>query len=75
LDLAVQPLRSTIQPTLAPGALTLQWAGGGILQHSTDLRTWTDVPNAASPFHLDAMGPGEFYRIRELDLNAPPSGL
>lgn len=37
----------------------------GVLQDSTDLLSWLDVPGATSPFVMPLAGPRRFYRARE----------
>jgi len=54
------------RPVLADGTVTIRWTGGGALQESTDLRSWTNVAgNPASPFQVSVpAGPGQkFYRL------------
>ena len=48
----------------ADSDLTATWTGFGILQQSTDLTSWTDVPGASSP-HVEPVGAGKkFFRLR-----------
>jgi hypothetical protein len=47
------------------GHLSLQWLGGGFLQESSDLVTWTDLPNAASPYTVAPTAAKMFYRVRQ----------
>ena len=47
------------------GLLTLIWTGGGTLQASPDLKTWTDVPGSTpSPAILPANQARQFYRVK-----------
>jgi hypothetical protein len=53
-------------PTLADGKVSVSWTGGGVLQESIDLKSWTNVPgNPASPFviTLGADSASKFYRV------------
>jgi hypothetical protein len=43
---------------------TVIWTGFGMLQESTDLVTWTDLPNASTPYTAPLAGPKRFYRLR-----------
>ena len=54
-------------PTLSSGQVTIRWTGTGVLQESTNLSTWTDVPGQpASPYNVTVgTSPGaKFYRVR-----------
>lgn len=47
---------------------TLTWTDGWVLQTSTDLEDWTDVPNAQSPFDVSAFeGTKRFWRLRKAE--------
>lgn len=53
-------------PTLAGGKVNITWTGGGVLQESSDLKSWTNVPgNPASPYAvtLGADSANKFYRV------------
>ena len=50
---------------LSPGNLLLNWSSGGVLQQSTNLLLWIDVPGAVSPFRVIPIQPNMFYRIRQ----------
>jgi len=55
-------------PTFKNGQLTITWTGGGVLQESVDLRTWTVVAgNPQGSFILTlGTGPGaKFYRVMQ----------
>jgi hypothetical protein len=54
-------------PTLNAGQLTLTWTGVGVLQESTDLETWADVPgNPGSGFVVTPGATGyKFYRVTQ----------
>jgi hypothetical protein len=55
-------------PTIHNGQLTITWTGGGVLQESTDLHTWTAVSgNPASPYNVSigATGGTKFYRVMQ----------
>jgi hypothetical protein len=44
---------------------TLTWPGNGILQSATQVNgVWTDLPEAKSPWPLQPLEPGLFYRLR-----------
>jgi hypothetical protein len=49
------------------GALTITWTDTGVvLQQSSDLKTWTDVAGAASPYSPTVAGtPAMFYRLKK----------
>jgi hypothetical protein len=54
------------KPTLAEGKVSIEWTGGGVLQESGDLKSWTNVGgNPASPFTATVpTEPGQkFYRV------------
>ena len=45
------------------GGLTVEWAGGGVLQSSTDLKSWQAVEGAASPFPTDPAEAWKYFRV------------
>ena len=48
-----------------PGAITLTWADGGVLQHTTNLLSgWADLSLATSPYTNTPSGSQRFYRLR-----------
>jgi hypothetical protein len=50
---------------LIENGLLLTWPGHAILQSTTRLQgTWTDLPEAKSPWPLSALEAGKFYRLR-----------
>jgi hypothetical protein len=63
----VSPLLAAVSQTSQN--IWLQWYGTSALQESTDLGTWTDDTNAASPYAAAAknggttQGPSKFYRL------------
>jgi hypothetical protein len=61
----VSPLLVSVGTTQQ--GITLQWVGTGVLQYSTDLKTWTDITNATSPYIASpsASAPRDFYRIKQ----------
>ena len=59
------PLQPSLTATLSGAILTIQWAGGGVLQESTNLTTWTDVAGASSPYDTSTAPPKKFYRVRQ----------
>jgi len=59
----VSPLTVTI--AVSGTNLTLGWLGTGTLQQSSDLKAWSDVTNATSPFTTPVPLTRDFYRIRQ----------
>jgi hypothetical protein len=64
--IASQPVFSP--PTLTGGNLRISWTGGGRLQESINLSSWSVVTNATSPYDLNQITtvgtpPYKFYRI------------
>ena len=45
------------------GELTVEWVGGGVLQSSTDLKSWQAVEGAASPFPADPAEAWKYFRM------------
>ena len=45
------------------GGLTVEWVGGGVLQSSTDLKSWQAVEDAASPFPADLADAWKYFRV------------
>ena len=45
------------------GKLTVEWAGGGALQSSDNLKTWRSVENVASPFAADPVEVRKYFRV------------
>jgi hypothetical protein len=62
---AVVALRPTMTATLSSGNVIITWSGGGVLQESTNLGTWSDVAGAASPYSTPAVSAKKFYRVRQ----------
>jgi hypothetical protein len=61
------PLLGTLNaPVVVGDQATLTWTGLGILQESTDLATWTDVPGNPPSGYVATVPPGStrFYRLR-----------
>jgi CubicO group peptidase (beta-lactamase class C family) len=60
-------LASEIALSVVDGYLRLGWTGGGTLETSTNLRSWTVLPWSRSPF-LESLprpsAPALFYRVR-----------
>ncbi len=51
---------------VAGGNVTLTWTGGGTLQSSTDLKTWSDVTGAVGgTYSAPATDAYRFYRLRQ----------
>jgi hypothetical protein len=63
--LAVAALRPVLSVGFSPANLSFSWSAGGVLQQSTDLINWTDVPGATSPFPVIPIGSNMFYRISQ----------
>ena len=60
----VSPLR--LLPTVAGSELRLQWFGSGTLLQSPNLKDWTVVPGATSPYTTTtSSGAQQFYRVRQ----------
>jgi hypothetical protein len=60
----VSPLLASLSQTHQN--VTLQWFGTGVLQTSTDVKTWTDLTNAVSPYVLPTGSATRgFYRIKQ----------
>ena len=45
------------------GKLTVEWADGGALQSSDNLKTWRSVENVASPFAADPAEARKYFRV------------
>ena len=45
------------------GELTVEWVGGGVLQSSTDLKSWQAVEGASSPFPADPAEAWKYFRV------------
>ena len=45
------------------GQLTVEWVGGGVLQSSTDLKSWQAVEGAVSPFPADPVEASKYFRV------------
>jgi hypothetical protein len=62
--------QTTTAPKFGPvqiqgGNVTITWVGGGALQSSTDLKTWTDVSgNPNGTYTTAATAAHSFYRVR-----------
>jgi hypothetical protein len=61
-----KPTTFTIAVSSNGGVITITWTQPGVvLQESTDLKTWTDLPNATSPYTPQTAGTlGKFYRLK-----------
>ena len=59
-------VRPTLTASVSGGSITIQWSGGGVLQQSSDLVTWSDLPAATSPYTAQvSASPKKFYRVRQ----------
>ena len=45
------------------GELTVEWVGGGVLQSSTDLKSWQALEDASSPFPADPAEAWKYFRV------------
>ena len=55
-------------PVLKNGQLTITWTGTGVLQESSDLQHWTDVPGQPTSPYTAPVGTapgGKYYSIRQ----------
>jgi hypothetical protein len=59
----VSPL--LLNSTFDRNNLNLEWFGTGLLQESTNLTIWTDLPNALSPYIAPIASPNRFYRVKQ----------
>jgi hypothetical protein len=52
---------------ITAGAIEITWTEpGAMLQQSTDVKTWTDVPTATSPYRPAMAGTtASFYRLKK----------
>ena len=50
--------------SLTSTEVTLGWDGGGVLQESTTLSSWADLPGITSGEAFPRVGPQHFYRVR-----------
>ena len=65
-SLAPAPRARFNPPAIAGGQLVISWIGTGVLQESTDLKTWTPVAgNPSSPYQTAMPGTQRFYRLQE----------
>ena len=47
-------------------SITVLWTGGcGVLQESTNLTTWMDLPGATSPYVTPSTAQRKYFRIRQ----------
>lgn len=61
-----KPTQFSLGVSPAGGVFTLTWTQTGVvLQESTDLKTWTDLPSATSPYKPATTGTGKFYRLKQ----------
>jgi hypothetical protein len=42
----------------------LRWYGAGVLQISSDLNNWSDLPGAISPYTVSISGAKQFFRVK-----------
>ena len=67
-QISVFEVHADIEPTLEifegdPDAMLI-WTGFGLLQESTDLTNWKDLPNAQNPYQVPFSLEKKFYRLR-----------
>jgi len=62
-----KPVNFSLGAQIAAGKIEISWTESGVvLQQSTDLKTWTDVANATSPFRPSVTGTATgFYRLKK----------
>lgn len=62
-----KPTQFSLAVSLTGGAVQITWTQAGVvLQESVDLKTWSDLPNAASPYAPPIAGTvAKFYRLRQ----------
>jgi hypothetical protein len=41
----------------------VEWVGGGVLQSSTDLKSWQALEDASSPFPADPVEAWKYFRV------------
>ena len=58
---ADSPILSVAQSV--DGDLAVEWSGGGLLQSSSDLKSWQVVENGASPFATDPAEARKYFRV------------
>jgi hypothetical protein len=62
----VVPIGFPLAIAIVGGQTRVTWTEpGAILQESTDLRNWTDLLSAASPYLVTGARPAVFYRLRK----------
>ena len=60
------PSVAEISITRTSTSVTVLWTGGcGVLQESTNLTTWTDLPGATSPYVTPTTAQRKYFRIRQ----------
>ncbi len=67
LGIAMPPAPLTLNIVREGGDVKISWtdpANTAVLQESTDLIQWTDLPNAVSPYVSPASDPRTFWRLR-----------
>jgi hypothetical protein len=67
---ALSMTAATVSPVLVSLSLanqnaTLQWFGTGVLQQTSDLRNWSDVSGATTPYTIPMSGTNQFFRITQ----------
>ena len=50
---------------LSGGNVTIKWTGSAVLQSSTDLKTWSVVTGAASPYSAAPSDTHRFFRLSQ----------
>jgi len=62
-----KPISFSLAVQTTGGEISITWTEpGAVLQQSTDLKTWADVPNATSPHRPTVAGtPASFYRLKK----------
>lgn len=64
---AILPPPQFTEAKIVNGQLKLTWSNGGTLQESADMKTWSNVPSAASPYStpVNTTIPGKYYRVQQ----------
>ena len=58
------PVTVELSVTRSAGNLTVTWTGCGLLQESSDLTNWTDLPGVSSPYTTPATAARKYFRVQ-----------
>jgi hypothetical protein len=53
-----------LSATTANGSPVIVWVGVGMLQESSDMIHWSDLPGVSSPFTPSPLAAQKFYRVQ-----------